>query len=201
MKLIVITSEQFLENEAEALNRLFQSGLEILHLRKPYSDENQYEDLLQQIEKEYHSNIVLHEHFSLTEKYKLNGVHLNRRNPSFGNNKKLSLSCSCHSFEELKTIDDFEYVFLSPIFNSISKDGYFSNFSENELQDASNQGIINQKVIALGGIDISNIHLLKQYKFGGAAVLGCLWKSFEENSDLNNLKKDFKALQSAINNQ
>ena len=35
MKLIVITTPQFFEGEAEAVTSLFQNGLEILHLRKP----------------------------------------------------------------------------------------------------------------------------------------------------------------------
>lgn len=35
MKLIVITTPQFIEGEAEAVTSLFQNGLEMLHLRKP----------------------------------------------------------------------------------------------------------------------------------------------------------------------
>ena len=37
MKLIVITTPQFFEGEAEAVTSLFQNGLEMLHLRKPAS--------------------------------------------------------------------------------------------------------------------------------------------------------------------
>ena len=39
MKLIVITTPQFFEGEAEAVTSLFQNGLEMLHLRKPGAGE------------------------------------------------------------------------------------------------------------------------------------------------------------------
>ena len=42
----------------------------------------------------------------------------------------------------LETRDRFDYVFLSPIYNSISKEGYKSNFNLKDLKESS---LINEK--------------------------------------------------------
>lgn len=67
------------------------------------------------------------------------------------------------------------YVFLSPIFDSISKAGYEAAFTASRLQQAAADGIIDGKVIALGGVTANNIPLLKEWHFGGAAFLGDVW--------------------------
>ena len=69
-----------------------------------------------------------------------------------------------------------DYLFLSPIFDSISKQGYSSHFSEQQLMEAGHEGILGPKVIALGGILPEHMPLLGKYGFGGAAFLGYVWK-------------------------
>jgi len=176
LRLIVITHPDFIAEEATKINTLFDSGLEILHLRKPKASKEEYIALLDNICSYYHSKIKIHEYFELTNDYELLGVHLNARNPVYGGNKQVQISKSCHSLNELSAIDEYDYVFLSPIFDSISKEGYASNFSDEVLKEASCQGIINKKVIALGGIDQTKLSLIKHYAFGGVAVLGSIWK-------------------------
>jgi len=142
----------------------------------------EYEQILLSIPEEYHERIMLHDFFELTEQYHVRGVHLNRRNPEYNGTKKIKISKSCHSIPELEIIDKYDYVFLSPVFNSISKNGYKSSFLGRELLEASGSGLINEKVVALGGIDIDTLPLLKPYKFGGVAVLGAIWNISEEGS-------------------
>jgi thiamine-phosphate pyrophosphorylase len=72
----------------------------------------------------------------------------------------------------------FDYVFLSPIFDSISKAGYKSAFTEEMLKEASDKGIIDEKVVALGGVTFDKIPYLKKLNFGGAAMMGILVGSF-----------------------
>lgn len=69
-----------------------------------------------------------------------------------------------------------DYVFLSPIFDSISKSGYRSAFSYARLRDAADRGVIDEKVVALGGVTFDKIPLLSSLHFGGAAMLGAIWK-------------------------
>ena len=72
----------------------------------------------------------------------------------------------------MKYKNDYDYVFLSPIFDSISKAGYKSSFTEEMLKDASSKGIIDKKVVALGGVTLDMIPYLKELNFGGAAMMG-----------------------------
>ena len=198
MKLIVVSSEHFPNKEEKAFDRLFSEGLGILHLRKPGAEKAQIEKILRQIDAKYHPRIVLHDHFSLTDKYDLKGIHLNQRNPFFSDvGKKLSRSRSCHTLTEIEQYKpESDYLFLSPIFDSISKTGYTSNFSEKDLSEAAKKGIIDSKVIALGGITLSNIDRLKRYGFGGIAILGAIWNDFEKNNDLDQLAEIFRNIKS-----
>ena len=67
------------------------------------------------------------------------------------------------------------YVFLSPIFDSISKKGYKHSFSNKDLEEAGINGIINERVVALGGVTPEYIPQLRAWNFGGAAFLGDVW--------------------------
>jgi thiamine-phosphate pyrophosphorylase len=188
MWLIVITSSERVEQEAEKINALFEAGMEILHIRKPNFSKKEYINLLEEIKRKYHKQIKIHEFFELTENYNLLGVHLNVCNPNYAGKQKVNISKSVHSIEELELIDEYDYVFLSPIFNSISKKGYFSNFTDEILLSASESGKINQKVIALGGINQQTLPLLRKYVFGGAAVLGDIWTTEDVVGNFLNLK-------------
>ncbi len=178
MKTIVITTENFFENEAEAINDLFKAGLYRLHIRKPNSSESACEKLISGINRKWYSQISLHDHFQLAKKYGLGGLHLNKRNPVPPTGFAGMLSCSCHSLDEIKSEKyKFDYLFLSPIFDSISKEGYGSRFSGGELQAAAANKIIDAKIFALGGITPTNISSVAACNFGGAAVLGFIWQN------------------------
>lgn len=186
MKLIVTTTPTYFVEEDKIITALFDEGLEILHLRKPNTAPVYAERLLTLIPEKYRKRIVVHGHFYLKEEYKLRGIHLNQRNPLIPENYSGQTSTSCHSLEEVKDKkSNFDYVFLSPIFDSISKEGYKSPFTPEQLRTASKNGIIDKHVIALGGIDENNIQQIKDYGFGGAAVLGGLWNKFNPEYDYN----------------
>lgn len=186
MKLIVTTTPTYFVEEDKIITALFDEGLEILHLRKPDTAPVYAERLLTLIPEKYHKRIVVHGHFYLKEEYKLKGIHLNQRNPLIPENYSGHISTSCHSLDEVKEKKSkCDYVFLSPIFDSISKEDYPSQFTDEQLRAASKSGIIDKRVIALGGIDENNIRKIKDYGFGGAAVLGDLWNKFSPEYDYN----------------
>ena len=178
MKRIVITSPDFLPGEASAIIKLLDSGTDTIHLRKPEATIVQCRELLDQIPASYRKHIVLHQYFELCDEYELQGIHLNKRNPYMPANSKGTVSCSCHSLDEVvKRKPTMDYVFLSPIFDSISKQGYCSAFSIETLKNAQQEGIIDEKVIALGGVTYSKLPLLESLSFGGAAMLGEIWNT------------------------
>lgn len=195
MKLIIITNEEIFEEEGLVLNKLFDEGLETLHLRKPLAGQVEVSSLLEQVSEKYYERIVLHDHFDLLKSCSLKGVHLNRRNsirPSF---KVASVSRSCHTIECLnESMGTYDYMFLSPIFNSISKSGYKSAFTKEQLLEAKSKNIINDKVIALGGVTLETVSLVAEYGFEGVAVLGAIWGDFLHSKDENALLKRFHEL-------
>ena len=181
MKWITITSPEFLSGEAIFIDKLFLQGLDLLHIRKPDAPLEAYKRFLLQIPKQWYSRIVLHEHFALAEEFGLHGIHLNRRYSVAPNAFHGSISCSCHTIEEVITQKDSkDYVFLSPIFDSISKVGYHAAFSPTSLKQAAIENVIDEKVIALGGLTANNIPLVKEWHFGGVAFLGDIWKRMSD---------------------
>ena len=82
MRLIVITRPEFIDSEAEKIVALFsEKGVDLVHIRKPGSSPDQVRSLLLGIPQQFHSRLVLHDHFSLAVEFGLYGVHLNSRNP------------------------------------------------------------------------------------------------------------------------
>lgn len=194
-KLIVITYPDFFPGEGKIITRLFEEGLQYLHLRKPGCPEEKIIQLIDAICPEFHNRIILHDCFNVADNYPIGGLHINRRNNHIPANFKGSLSRSCHSLQEIKESKGFDYVFLSPIFDSISKEGYQSNFPIEVLKEASEKGVINEKVIALGGLDSTTIPLLKEIKFGGFAILGALWGNQPTEGESDPIIKRYKQFQ------
>lgn len=190
MKLIVVTTPTFFVEEDKIITTLFEEGLDILHLRKPETPAMYSERLLTLIPEKYHKRIVTHEHFYLKEEFNLMGIHLNSRNPKEPHDYSGHISCSCHSVEEVKNKKHFyDYLFMSPIYDCISKEGYQSAYTPEELRQAAKEKTIDNKVMALGGINEGNIPEIKSFGFGGAVVLGDLWNKFDACSD-----RDYMAL-------
>lgn len=186
MKLIVITTPNYFVEEDKIITTLFDESLDILHLRKPDTAPVYAERLLTLIPERYHKRIVVHDHFYLKDEYKLKGIHLNHRNPLPPDNYTGHVSASCHTLDEVEADKKMcDYVFLSPIFDSISKEGRESAFTPETIREAASKGVIDKKVIALGGVDEENILRVKDFGFGGAAVLGGLWSKFNPASDYN----------------
>ena len=164
MKLIVVTAPTFFVEEDKIITALFEEGLDILHLRKPETPAMYAERLLTLIPEKYHRRIVTHEHFYLKEEFDLMGIHLNSRNPKEPHDYSGHVSCTCHSIEELNNKKHFyDYLFMSPIYDCITKEGILSGYTPEELRQAGKDKIIDSKVMALGGITPENILEVKDF--------------------------------------
>lgn len=195
MEWIVITSPGFIQGEADFIDRLFGHGLDRLHLRKPGADIGECRRLLDGISREWLPRIVVHDNFGLCREYGLGGVHLNGRNPMAPPNHEGSVSRSCHSLEEISRYKgECDYLTLSPIFNSISKQGYMAAFGPGQLAVARDSGLIDRRVIALGGVTLENIPRVKELGFGGVAILGDVWQRMADG----NVDKYLASLRKAL---
>ena len=189
MKLIVVTAPTFFVEEDKIITALFEEGLDILHLRKPETPAMYSERLLTLIPQKYHKRIITHEHFYLQEEFSLMGIHLNTRNPKEPHDYSGHISCTCHSLDEVRNKKHFyDYLFLSPIYNCITKTGVTSGFTAEELRQAEKSKIIDSKVMALGGITSDNILVIKDYGCGGAVIMGDLWNKFNACTDRDYLE-------------
>lgn len=197
-QLIAITTPTCFPGEGKIITSLFEAGLQRLHLRKPDTGKETVAALLNQLPEAFYPRIVIHDHFSLTDEYTLGGVHLNRRNPNAPDHFAGSISRSCHSIQELEDWKSLDYLFLSPIFQSISKEGYGNGFPWHELEQATENGTISSKVFALGGIDVPHIRQLKGLGFGGAVVLGALWGKQPGEQSRQEIIERFNQLTTAI---
>ena len=120
MRLIAITTPGFRENEAGEIRRLLDGGWWRVHIRKPGSDPESVVRLLREIPRGYYPRLSLHDHFPLAGEFGLGGVHLNSRNPRAPRGWNGLVSRSCHTLEEIQQGDEYDYQFLSPVFDSIS---------------------------------------------------------------------------------
>lgn len=197
MKLLVLTSEGEVKDEANVLNLLFDNGLMTLHLRKPLFEVEDYQALLDKINPEFHKRIVLHFNHELCGQYGLKGVHL-QENTRLTLNKKLlsyvagfksngySVSSSFHTPEEIEEAKvAFDYVLLSPVFNSISKIGYEGKgFNVRHLKS---------NVFGMGGVNEHTIQKTYNLGYQGGGVLGGIWNS-------EDYLKSFKTIQKSCEN-
>lgn len=175
MRLIAITTPKVTDDDASIIGRLLDRGIDIIHLRKPESTIDECRKLLTKLTAEQRSKIVIHNYPELYSEFSLRGVHINRNITSLPIGYNGSTSRSCHTFEEvLRYKEECDYLFLSPIFDSISKRGYKSRFSDEVLRRASVEGLIDSKVIALGGVTLDKIPYLRSLNFGGVAMMGAI---------------------------
>ncbi|SFH43585.1 thiamine-phosphate pyrophosphorylase [Pedobacter insulae] len=153
-------------------------GMELLHLRKPGLEKVKYAGLLQQINAEYHSRIALHHYHELAGNFEIKRLHypvMLRKDKSANALRKQHtgkvLSTSIHSLEEINLVQDFDYTFLGPVFDSYSK----SDYPGMGIVNLQLPQKINLQIFGLGGIAAHNIINLKLLGFDGAALLGWLW--------------------------
>ena len=186
MILVGITSENRGVDEAERVTDALRAGFRFVHIRKPQFTDAEMAAYLEAIPREYYPRLTLGSNWGLIDKYSLGGVHL-KPNVNIMTRNGLRISRSCHSIGEVKEYADAcDYVFLSPIFDSISKQGYASRFGDDVLRQYASNGLLS-KVVALGGVDAGNIERLRSFGFYGAAVLGYLFSDISKKEFINQL--------------
>ncbi|MDM1345509.1 thiamine phosphate synthase [Myroides marinus] len=191
--MVVITSPTPMVNEASLINKMFEKGLSLLHVRKPNMDINELRLWVKNIDNCYHQSLVIHipnivinnkewffeQYIALINNLNSTYTHLSTDNCSFVNNYKYKLpklSTSVHCITEVNKLSTtIERVFISPIYPSISKKGYSSsiNWTE-EIRLRTN---FNTTLVALGGITPYRIKELKTMGFDDYALLGTIWEA------------------------
>ncbi len=186
MKIVVISQTKTVENEHKIIQELLEAGLDTFHIRKTRLGTKQLSDFIEKIPAQFHNRLIIHTHHKLARKFNLQGVHYTRLHlePTFKNwwrERKLRLITRnlvrTSSHNKLSTLYDkgdidYNYVFLSPIFDSITGK-YQSGFYEDSIRAAILKTGL--RVVARGGIDLSRIEKVNELGFYGMALYSCLW--------------------------
>ena len=190
MEFVLISYPEFFKSETAIITSLLKQYDFIFHLRKFNANDNEYVEFIMQIPEKFHNKIVIHRDFRKLESYNLGGVHFSSTNrpEKIESSKGKIKSTSCHSIEEVKAIgEEFTHCFLSPVFPSISKQGYDNVLNRKELRKFLEEER-NIKIIGLGGINQKRLCELEGYLFDGYAVLGAVWgdnPAIEKNIEYN----------------
>lgn len=179
--IVVIAPEVDIDHELEILHGLFNAGLGVFHLRKPEKSKREIEMYLNQIDKRFHASVVVHHFHEMTADFGLKGIHLQEQTRlNLGleldsyvaklRAKGFTVSSSFHEVEELEACAaHFDYHLLSPVFSSISKEGY-----NGRGFDVTNS---KKKIIGMGGVNEDTIPKIKQLGYSGIGILGGIWNS------------------------
>ncbi|NQY67711.1 MAG: thiamine phosphate synthase [Flavobacteriales bacterium] len=194
MDIIVVSSPTNISGEIQIINKLFNNGLETFHIRKPNFSDEKLEFFLNQIPEKHLEKVILHSHYKLAKKFKIKGIHLTRRYKSNKfkkwwrllflrySNPRSSISTSFHSISSILTnTEKYHYIFLSPVFDSISKKGHMGDFTDRNLTSSLKR--TKQKMYALGGVSSDNIPKAHALGFSGVALLGAIWQDDRDPID------------------
>ncbi|ROH97013.1 thiamine phosphate synthase [Chryseobacterium cucumeris] len=180
--ILVITPELIVPNETDFINQMFQEGLDLLHIRKPWISRNEMIEFITQIDESFYTQLVLHTYYDLGKEFTISRFHfreIDRQEEMYKSfAKENTISTSVHDIKTYNTLEkEWEYAFISPFFPSISKKGYGLNSTiKEEIKHQNNPDV---KLIALGGIHQDNIHEVFDSDADGAALLGAIWESEE----------------------
>lgn len=178
MKPIIITNPVSLPDEMQIIHQLLDDGL-VFHIRKPDYLESDYRSFLSCFDANYSNKLVLHQFHSMAKEFGINRLHFTSKHRKETTDWKYYseyiLSTSVHSIEEFNELPEyFEYAFLSPVFESISKVGYVSE--KNLFTEVKKRTNFRTKLVALGGITSENGQRALENGFDGVAMLGAIWR-------------------------
>ena len=189
MKLLLLSSPNFFVEEDN-----------ILHLRKPDSEPVYCERLLTLLPHKYHQRIITNDHFYLKDEFDLMGIHISERNPEKPKGYDGVTTCTCYSIEELaEAKKKNKYVILRNIYDSSSGNSSKSQYTHEQLYEASRRGLIDKHVMAQTGITLENIQEIRELGFGGAVVCSDIWNRFNIHNgmDFKDVIKHFHKLRKA----
>lgn len=182
--MIVISNPTALTNEIPIIHALFEEGLELFHIRKLEYSALEMKNFVTAIGLEYAGKMVLHSHHQLATEFGIKRIHFTENHRKMITRQQLenykkqayTISTSTHTIEEFNSLDnEFDYAFLSPVFESISKQDYSTK--TNLLNAVQNRINFKTQLIALGGMEASTISTTLKASFDDIALLGTIWNS------------------------
>lgn len=192
---IVLSAPGPVAREATLIHALFAAGMTLFHIRKPGYSEKEVQQLLTQIDPEYYERIALHQHHQVAKLAGIKRLHFPERIRLQQQEQTLqdlkagdyTLSTSIHDQDSYHRLSGaFAYTFFGPYAPSISKPGYVGTAETKGITGIIKQGTA---LIALGGLQASNLREPISTGFDGVAVLGSVWKDEKVTDNFKQLQK------------
>ena len=175
---ILLSSPYIIHKDIITVKSFLIKDDNIFHLRRYESSEHEVVAFLSSFSEEERKQIALNHHHFLASEFGINRLHFSEKDRIEIGDEKLEklhslgfiLSTSVHSVDDFQKLNSvFEYAFLSPVFDSISKENYKAvSFDLKEVRK-------DIKLIALGGITIENYKEALNLGFDGVGFLGGVW--------------------------
>ena len=200
VKLIIMTQPTYFVEEDKILSALFDEGMDILHINKADSDIEYAERLLTLLPARRRDRIVVHQNYFLKNEYDLRGIHLDNPGDRVPDGFRKHVSRSTSDVADLKEMKkQCDYVMLHSLFDSLHG-GRRASLTDEQLRAARKAGLIDRHVYALGGMALENIHVAKEYGFGGVVICGDLWDRFciHQEVDFRGIIEHFRKLRKAV---
>lgn len=216
MKIFLISDEADHPREVELAKAALSLGVESYHLRKPHWGARKIRAYLNQFDFQQRQRIAVHTQSELLFEIQIARVHLKSHQVSLKQKFQTIrnpevFSHSVHSLVEVsECYGDFDYLFMSPVFPSISKPGHIPMWSHAEFKSLV-QGLKVSpqdkelsllkkfrptQFVALGGVSHENISQVKDLGFEGVAILGSFWRSTDPIASLREIQAKCLELES-----
>ncbi len=178
--IIAVTPEVSLPGETRLVTALLDAGLDRLHIRKPGYTAGALCRYVDRLATRHRERLVLHTCHDIAAYLGIRRLHVPEA-------RRLTMlpetmlpdsvySTSVHSIEDFNSLEpSWSYALISPVFPSITKPGYGIGATVlGTLRRRQNRYV---HMVALGGISVKGIALLKQEQVDGMALAGTLWQS------------------------
>lgn len=193
MELVIISPETTVPDEIKIVEAMFERGLRVYHVRKPTYCAKSMSRYLAQFSLRARERLTVHSHYELALRLGAGGVHFRTHDAWRESAGPVRHSGSVHDVSALTSVPDFvEYVFFSPLFESISKPGHVPKVPLAEVADAIRS--VRVPVLALGGITPEHVYSLLRARFSGIATLGSIWMADDPLAQFECFQRKIDAL-------
>lgn len=176
-KLIILSPPVVVPADLPLIASLLKENV-FFHIRLKGENALSTKEILEGVDESFYRKIVIHQDYDLARSFNVRGIHLpeSERKAYVADGEIHIVSTSVHSIKEFAAVrSQYEYIFYSPVFPSVSKPGYNPSRGLSEVKRELDAMPDKEKLIALGGIKAGNISLVKEAGFGGAAFIGSFW--------------------------
>ncbi|KZX16684.1 thiamine phosphate synthase [Methanobrevibacter filiformis] len=197
--LYMITDDNYenYDDLSNIITEAIKGGVNILQLREKSSNSHDFYKIaikINEITKQYNIPLIINDRIDIALAVNSQGVHLGQEDlPAkiardiLGNNKIIGVSA--HNVKEAIKAekDGADYIGVGAVFKTKTKKDT-ENLSPKKLKEITEQVTI--PVIAIGGINQTNIYQLKDTGIEGIAVISAISKSNNVEKTSEELKKE-----------